>query len=122
MKIRAKITEEPKTLRAERIKLVYDFLKHLTTLSSGALLVVAALAEKFFKESSLSVVLFAGMVFLLITILAAIVPMVILAVSVGRKPDGEATANAFAAGFLLAATSFFLGIGSIGYADFSQYR
>lgn len=121
MKMRAAAPSEPKSNRFERLKLVYDFLKHLTTLSSGSILVILALAEKFVKDPGASKKLFLGMGFFLTTVLLSLISMVILTVNVDRRTIDDRSANVFAGCFGLAAGAFFFAMVLVVRALYSQY-
>jgi len=67
----------------EAFKLIFDYLKHLTTLSSGSILLVVTLAEKFFANSPFRGVLFLALVSFGWSILTALFSMAVISMNVG---------------------------------------
>lgn len=112
---------EPTANKLDRYKLLYDFLKHLTTLSSGSILVILALAEKFVAGSPQSKWLFGGLSFFLIAILGALVAMLMLAGEVDNKKISDRASDVFATGFTVSAIMFTVGMAMVVVAIMSQY-
>jgi len=75
--------------RVESAKLFYDFFKHITTLSTGTLIVLTALLDKLFESPvwmSLVVIVF---VFLLISITTSLISMIYMAKHVQDRITGQ---------------------------------
>jgi hypothetical protein len=121
MKLRARKVEEPHPNKMERYKLLYDYLKHLTTLSSGSILVILALAENFFKDSPLSPWLFRSLISFLVAILFALLAMIVLAGNIDSKRTSDNAANVFAAGFTFSGVAFLAGMLFVVTAIAGQY-
>ncbi|MFT3960502.1 hypothetical protein [Propionivibrio sp.] len=94
--------------------MVFDFLKHLTTLSSGSILLILALIEKFANEPHLSQSLFRSAAAFCVAILSALVAMAVVAFSVGGEKPSSNEANVLAWGFTIAGVCFFFGIMLVG--------
>jgi hypothetical protein len=107
--------------KAEMFKLVFDFLKHLTTLSSGSILLILTLAEKFFKDSAFSPALFQSLGAFAVSILAALVSMAVISFSAGNGRLTGRSSYWFAWGFVTSAIGFFGGMLLIVTAVFRQY-
>lgn len=107
--------------RTENFKMMFDFLKHLTTLSSGSILLILALAEKFIKEPQLSQHLFRSVFAFCVAILAALITMGVIALHAsGEKPSPNA-ANTLAWGLVMSGMGFFGGIALIGLTVLRAY-
>jgi hypothetical protein len=109
-----------KSGRPDRIKLLYDFLKHLTTLSSGSVVLIVTLSEKLLKDTPASGLLVSGIICFLLAILASLVAMAILAAYLDERPDSEATINTFSGSFTFSAGAFYVGMVLIAISVFSQ--
>lgn len=105
----------------EVLKLVFEFLKHLTTLSSGSILVILTLAEKFFKDSAYSPALFQSVGAFAISILAALVSMAVLSFNVASMRLPGRPAFWFAWGFAMSAIGFIGGMSLLIISVFKQY-
>lgn len=63
----------PPTHKMERYKLITDYLKHLTTLSTGSILLLAAFLEKIFPNPSGKMLVIVSLVGFMISVVASIV-------------------------------------------------
>jgi hypothetical protein len=110
--------KEIKKRRVEAFKLIFELLKHLTTLSSGSILILITFIEKILHgpiANKFIKIAFSGFCF---SILAALIAMFILAF----KHDEEFTdseKNFFAVTVVLSIATFFAGISSLAYVAFS---
>jgi hypothetical protein len=97
--------------KEEGRKLQYDTFKHLTTLSTGSILIFATLLEKVFVHPhwrALIIVAFAAFV---LSILASIMLMILLAGLIMYLEDiDETTGRIFAIAISIAGGGFILGI------------
>jgi hypothetical protein len=106
----AHMSEDAKKDRVEAFKRLFEFFKHLTTLSSGSILVVLALAEKFVKASGEAQYLFRSMFLFGISIATALIAMAVLAFhGDGTKPS-EGALKLLAWGTVMSGLAFFSGI------------
>ena len=105
----------------DAFKLLFDFLKHLTTLSSGSILVLITLAEKFFTNSPFRNVLFIALAAFGWSILFALFSMIIISFNVGGGTFSTKSLNAFTSGFAMSALGFFVGMVLIVIAIVLQY-
>jgi len=104
------MSEDAKKDRVEAFKRLFEFFKHLTTLSSGSILVVLALAEKFVKASGEAQYLFRSMFLFGISIATALIAMAVLAFhGDGTKPS-EGALKLLAWGTVMSGLAFFSGI------------
>jgi hypothetical protein len=96
--------------KLDTYKLVFDLMKHITTLSSGSILILIALLEKAFKATPPIGLVGCAFGMFSFSIVAAIMAMMILATNAadGALTDGERAAYAWSATF--AATFFTIGI------------
>ena len=116
--------EEPYSLQKDDIegfKLIFDFLKHLTTLSSGSILLLLALAEKFFANSPLRNALFQALVAFGCSILTALLSMAIVSFTVGSGTFSAKARKVFAWGYSMSALGFFGGMLLVIIAVVRQY-
>jgi hypothetical protein len=116
--------EEPYTLQkddVEAFKLIFDFLKHLTTLSSGSILLLVTLAEKFFANSPFRNILFQALAAFGWSILTALLSRIIISLNVGGGTFSATTRKTFAWGFSMSALGFFGGMLLIIVAVMRQY-
>lgn len=98
----------------EGLKLHYDIYKHLTTLSTGSILIIVALLEKVFVHPKWKAFVVSAFCLFLLTILGSLVTMIICAhgVRVGEKSHQET--RAFGQNvILLCLLSFVLGVLSL---------
>jgi hypothetical protein len=92
--------------KLETYKLVFDLMKHLTTLSSGSILILIALIEKIFRTTPSTPLLafsFGGFCF---SIIFAIVAMMLLAFTAADGMLTEGEKNVFAISATLSAVFF----------------
>jgi hypothetical protein len=97
-------------------KLVFDLMKHLTTLSSGSILILITLLEKVFRESPPTLYIRLAFGGFCLSIITAVVAMLLLSMTAsdGALTDGER--NVFALTASIAAVSFSLGIVFVVFA------
>jgi len=98
----------------EGLKLFHDTLKHLTTLSSGSILILATFIEKFFKNPLWHSLISVSLGAFIVSIGASVIAMAMFATSLQKagKPN-EAVRTIGAVGFLVSGLGFFVGIGSL---------
>jgi hypothetical protein len=63
-------------------KLIYDVFKHITTLSTGAILILVAFLEKFFKIPEWKGLIAASFVGFILATISSVIAMIIIASSV----------------------------------------
>lgn len=87
--------------KLDTYKLVFDLMKHITTLSSGSILILIALLEKAFKATPPIGLVASAFVLFSFSIVAAIIAMMVLANNAadGQLSDGERTTYAWSATF-----------------------
>ena len=106
-------TPEQKS-RQEGQKLLYDSVKHLTTLSTGSILILIALLEKVFKEPKWPYLIPVGFLCLTLSMLGSVITMIILSNSVFYfREDLELGSKKGAVVFYLSLAAFILGMVSI---------
>nr|WP_143710591.1 hypothetical protein [Janthinobacterium sp. Marseille] len=91
-------------------KLVFDLMKHLTTLSSGSILILITLLEKVFRESPPTLYIRFSFGGFCISIIAAVVAMMVLSMNAADGAITEGERTTFAAAASISAVSFSLGI------------
>ena len=100
--------------KEEGRKLQYDAFKHLTTLSTGSILLFATLIEKVFSNPQWRALIIIAFGAFVLSILSSIMLMILLAGLVMRLDDvGEdinLTERIFMVGFSISAGGFVLGI------------
>ena len=101
--------------------MVFEFFKHLTTLSSGSILLILALAEKFIKEPHLSQHLFRAVFLFCVAILAALLSMAALAFHVGGDRPTPEVSKILAWGMVMCGMGFFGGIALVGLTVLRAY-
>lgn len=98
----------------EGVKAVYDFFKHMTTLSTGSLLLLATLLEKFFKAPSWTALIGLTFVGFIVSLVSSLVMMFLVSVFIARSGETEESVNIIAnIGALGAAGGFLCGIGAL---------
>jgi hypothetical protein len=110
---------ERKKNKLEASKLIFDLMKHMTTVSSGSILLVVTFIEKILHGTKPSV--FMGISFggFCLSILTALIAMFVLAVKFDEKfTDGEA--NFFAISAVLSMGAFAIAIFSLAHEAFSS--
>jgi cytochrome bd-type quinol oxidase subunit 2 len=107
--------------KTEMFKQSFELLKHITTLSSGSILLVLAIAEKFLKEPSFTKPLFQAVICFLVSIFAALVAMAVLAIKAGSQGLSRNESKVVAWGFVMSAMGFFGGIAMIAISLFKAY-
>jgi hypothetical protein len=114
------VTDEPverKRMSSHLAKVpnFYDYLKHLTTLATGSIVLLATFAEKFPAASSWRLLLSGAMTAFLLSVLLSLVSM-FFTLSVQRRedkaePDWET--GTVAVTFIMSAVALFAGVLSI---------
>jgi hypothetical protein len=66
------ITRETDIERAERMKLLYDINKHLSTLSTGTTVIISALLEKLFNQSNFKILIVVSFFLLAISLIGSV--------------------------------------------------
>ncbi|MDA2933979.1 hypothetical protein MYX82_06510 [Acidobacteria bacterium AH-259-D05] len=109
------MTDSTRISGIETRKLVIEYLRHLTTLSTGSILVIVAFLDKLSAESRVGWLLGAALVGFLVTILSSVISYTVLLAKIEDYPDSFGTAwhrvNLFAT--VLVWLGFTLGIASI---------
>lgn len=111
---------EPKGVSGEidilhKVPNFYDYLKHLTTLATGSIVLLATFAEKFPAAAFWRILLKVAMAAFLLSVLSSLVSM-FFTVSAKRYPDEPPNnweGNVVIATFLLTAGTLFAGLLSI---------
>lgn len=108
---------EDEPIRASLLSLpnFYDYLKHMTTLSTGTVVLLATFAEKFPQDAVWRPLLSLSIGALLLAVLASLISMLFVLSCQRHKPDPpgweENTAIAF---FLISGVALFGGLSSVG--------
>lgn len=101
--------------------MVFDFHKHLTTLSSGSILLILALAENFIKEPELSQHLFQSVFLFCVAILAALLSMGTLAFHASDDKPSLVAVKVMVWATIVAGLCFFAGITLVGLTVLRVY-
>lgn len=101
--------------RADSQRLVFELLKHVTTISSGSLLLAATFYSKLQTVSSYSTYLFIVFVCFAFAIVAAIVGMVVISLRLHAKLS-EGELNVIASSVVLSGFSFAGGMATVAIA------
>jgi hypothetical protein len=96
--------------KIETYKLVFDLMKHLTTLSSGSILILIALLEKVFRAAPPTIYLRFAFGGFCISIIAAVVAMVLLSFNASDGDIPKKELNVFATASTVASAAFIVGI------------
>lgn len=96
--------------KLDTYKLVFDLMKHITTLSSGSILILIALLEKAFQTRPPIAIVASAFGMFSFSIVAAIVAMMVLATNAADGGITEGERSAFAWSATLAAALFAMGI------------
>jgi Na+/H+ antiporter NhaC len=108
----AQSTNEPSKAEQESAKLGYDMFKHITTLSTGTIVVLATFLEKIFKNPSWQPLVIVTFVSLIFSLLCALGAMLYMVKHVRKTIDGDEGYQA-ATVILICFASFLLGISSL---------
>jgi hypothetical protein len=104
----------PTDLRFESQKLLFDLMKHVTTLATGSSLLVIAVVEKMFPNPESIWLVVASLIGFLTALFSSLVTMAAISLNAGKsQADGgvsQEDANVLAWSFAIAAGSFFLGL------------
>lgn len=96
--------------KTETIKLVFDLLKHLTTLSSGSILLILALIDKLFIGKQLPKLLLVAPCLFIVSVVSALISMVVISFTSGKASPSNIETSVFAWGFTLSAFAFGAGM------------
>ena len=112
------MSDDLKKDRADMFKSLFEFFKHLTTLSSGSILLVLALADKLTKSPEAPRAIFRALIPLSVSMVASVFCMAILAFhSTGDKPSDKSV-NYLGLGMAASGIGFCGGIALIALAVF----
>jgi len=110
----AHLSAEQRRARQEGQKLLYDSIKHLTTLSTGSVLILATFLEKFFKEPEWKALIALAFVGFIASMLFAFATMLALSKSIFSLEEKTESGSRSGAIFLrLSILSFLIGIISL---------
>ena len=99
---------------ADMFKVMFDYFKHLTALSTGSVLLLVTLIEKLFKEPLWKPLVVAAYVGFTSSILAALIAMFVVASFLGRPGNrSESPLNVFAVAASVSLVAYFIGIGCL---------
>jgi len=99
---------------ADMSKVMFDYFKHLTALSTGSVLLLVTLLEKLFKDPLWKPLIVAAYVGFTLSILAALIAMIVVASFVGHPGNRtERSLGVFGVAATLALVTFFMGIGCL---------
>ena len=96
--------------QSEMIKLVFDLLKHITTLASGSILLILAVAEKLFADKQIPKLLLAAPSLFIVSIVAALISMSVISFTSGPKGISKQEGSLFGWGFSISVFSFGAGM------------
>lgn len=104
----------------EHFKSLFDYLKHLSTLATGSILLIATFLEKLFKEPLWSWCVGISVSALFLSLVASLVAYSITVLNFPRNDHGKGSAsmselekNLFAGGIIITWLSFLIGIGTM---------
>jgi hypothetical protein len=97
--------------KEEALKLFYDTMKHLTTLSTGSILVLLAFLEKIFTRPRWKALIVLTLVSLIISTLAALAAMLYISEALESVVINEERKNYAVASYLISVSTFLLGLG-----------
>jgi hypothetical protein len=110
----AHLSTEQRQARQEGQKLLYDSIKHLTTLSTGSVLILATFLEKFFKEPEWKALMVLAFVGFIASMLFSFATMLALSKSIFSLEEKTESGSRSGAIFLrLSILSFLIGIISL---------
>lgn len=95
---------------SDTFKVLFEFFKHLTTLSSGSILVILAIAEKFLRQPADITFLMRSLFLFCVAILTALIAMGILAFHASGDMPSEGSRKFLAWGMGMAGIGFFGGM------------
>jgi hypothetical protein len=104
------MSDTPSKDLSDMFKMLFEFFKHLTTLSSGSILVILALAEKFIKQLADVTSLFGSMFCFSVVIVTSLVSMAVLAVHAAGDKPSKGAIKLFAWGAGMSGIGFFGGM------------
>jgi len=105
--------------KIKEIELLHDYLKHLTTLSTGSILLIVAFLEKLFLNPEWKFLVAVALLgFTVVIVLALLLQFFILVEMDPDTPDMERTAQIC---FITLAGSFIVGITSIVVFAFKNF-
>ncbi|MDQ2077758.1 hypothetical protein [Marinimicrobium sp. ABcell2] len=94
---------------------LFDYFKHLSTLNSGAILIVLALADRFASPAEGLQALYAAVFAFCGALIASVFSMAILVFNRGRATLSDATTHLLAPGLAISGIGFCGGILLIGF-------
>lgn len=98
----------------EGLKSLYDFFKHMTTLSTGSLLLLATLLEKFFKAPSWSALIGLTFVGFIGSLVCSLVMMVLVSHYIATSGESEGAVDTVSNFGSIGAAGFFMcGVASL---------
>jgi len=100
----------PLNYKLDMYKLVFDLMKHITTLSSGSILIFITLLEKVFKTKPPVGMLITTFGLFSVSIAAAVMAMMVLALNATEGKMSEDEKHWFAYSAAVASTAFTMGI------------
>jgi len=110
------VDESLKKAGSERIKLGFEFFKHVATLSSGSILLVLALAERVLSGSPQTGPLFQSVFCFLVAISASLLAMGSLAMLGGGEQPSKNEIKFLSWALVMAGLGFFGGIAFVALA------
>lgn len=113
--------DTPAKRRLEMVKLSFDYFKHLTTLSSGVILIVVTFTEKVFHDPS-HIKIAAQAIFPLgVAIIASLIGMAVLAFNAAQDEWFEDSFRWLAFAFVMSGLGFFGGLVFVSIPLFKAY-
>ena len=94
----------------ERTKAMIDHAKHLTTLSTGSIVLVAAFVEKAFPAPIWKPVAMVSLLAFLLSILAAVIFQAMVIPMIGKSETSNRAVNVGAGSLMALWVAFFIGI------------
>lgn len=95
-------------------KLLYDAFKHLTTLSTGSILLLATFLEKFFKNPEWPALIAVALVGFIVSIVSAFITMLVLSDNIFYlREKSETGSRSGTIGFYISLGSFVISIFSL---------
>lgn len=115
------MTEPASKQRLETVKLSFDYFKHLTTLSSGVILLVVTFTEKIFRNP-IHIKIAAQAIFPLgVAIAASLIGMAVLAFNASQDEWSKQSSYWLAWAFVMSGVGFFGGLLLVSIPLFKIY-
>jgi hypothetical protein len=97
--------------RLEYAKILFEYLRHLATLSTGSILLIAAFLEKVFPQRAWTAMAIIALFGFIISVVGTVIAYTLYLPSVhSNQPMSETKKNIFGWGLVLAWGGFLLGI------------